>query len=91
MTPRELTRFEFRLRLLTRRGYPPEKAEATAERLLARDQALDTRRMCIECKHLQRTGGCFLAQEGRIKGASTRLTPITDVLQRCEHFDWMTT
>lgn len=88
-TDREFTRFAFRQALLTRRGMGPDEAEAWADRLALRDQQRDDRRLCIECTHLQRSGGCFAAAQGWIHGATKDMTPIKDRLQRCERFEWV--
>lgn len=53
-----------------------------------RDRERDDRRMCIECEHLQRDGGCFAARQGWIANAVKTLQPVLTVLQRCEHFGW---
>ena len=90
MNDRQIARHAFRVRLFTRRGWKPDKAEAWADRLIERDADRDDRRLCIECSALQRTGGCFQAQQGRLQGIDRRLTPITDLLQRCEGFQWQT-
>jgi hypothetical protein len=85
---REITRFTKRVALFKRRGQTEERAESIAESLIARDRDRDDRRLCIECSHLQRDGGCFAARQGWIHGASRQLTPVQNVLQRCERFDW---
>lgn len=77
-----------RINLFKRRGCNTEQAGGMAELLLLRDADMDDRRMCIECAHLQRDGGCFAARQGWIAGASTNLTPVTNMLQRCERFEW---
>jgi hypothetical protein len=56
-------------------------------RALRADADLDDRRMCIECSHLQRDGGCFAARQGWIARAATYLTPVKNMLQRCERFE----
>lgn len=83
-----LKRLEKRIALFVRRGYDEEQASETAELLLLRDADQDDRRMCIECAHLQRDGGCFAARQGWISGASRYLTPVQNMLQRCERFKW---
>lgn len=93
---REIARFLFRVALFTRRGLSEPEAETLADRLSERDYERDDRRMCIECKHLQRGGTCFAAKQGWLlqpKG-NTRdadfFTPLQQTLQRCEGFDFVT-
>jgi hypothetical protein len=90
MSEREISRMSFRTALFQRRGLDIGVAEKLADRLLARDRDHDDRRACIECKHLQRSGGCFAAQQGWISGASRRLEPVTDILDRCPVFEFQT-
>lgn len=87
---REIARFTFRLGLFLRRGVPAERAEHLCDRLARRDHERDDRRMCLECSHLQRSGGCFAAGQGWIHGAERRLTPVPDLLGRCEQFAFQT-
>lgn len=87
---REIGRFNFRVALFTRRGWDRQKAEAWADRLFERDHERDDRRLCIECAHLRRSGGCFAASQGQIPGASRYLNPVTDVMARCSAFKWST-
>lgn len=84
----EIRRFEFRKALFIRRGIHEHYAEELADLLFERDFEKDDRRYCLECTHLQRSGGCFAASQGRIKGADRRMHPVRDLLQRCEHFEW---
>lgn len=92
LNDREIARMEFRIGLFRRRGWSLERAERFADVLAARDQDKDDRRACIECAHLQRgfegVMPCFAASQGWIRGASSRLTPVVDVLQRCPRFEW---
>jgi hypothetical protein len=60
---RLLKRRSFRIELFVRRSLPRDKAEQLADRLAARDADHDDRRMCIECKHLQSSGGCFQSRQ----------------------------
>lgn len=87
---RELTRMSYRIALFQRRGIDEGYAYQLADRLLERDRERDTRRYCLECKHLQRTGACFQAQQGKLPGASRQHHPVRDLLQRCEGFAWQT-
>lgn len=87
---REIARFIARVALFVRRGWAEAKAEAWADRLALRDQERDDRRSCVECSHLQQTGGCFAAQQGRLPYTSAKHHPVTDLLQRCECFSWQT-
>ena len=72
---REITRFQFRLGLLMRRGLPEQKAEALADRLALRDQERDDRRICLEC--------AALLSDVRCKHGHAVLP---DVFQRCPSF-----
>ena len=80
-------RLQKRVAFFERRGLDFEAAAEIAELLLLRDAERDDRRMCIECAHLQRDGGCFAARQGWIHGAARNLTPVQDMLQRCERFE----
>ncbi len=78
-TDPEIKRFTRRFEALLERGLPESEAEELAERLLYRDRSgpHDTRRICLECKHL--------------KGSSCRAThrkfePPINVLWRCDDF-----
>ena len=86
---REIARFMFRQALFVRRGLPEPQAERLADRLALRDQQRDDRRMCIECSHLQASGGCFAATHGWLPGTSRRHEPAPVILQRCEQFQWV--
>jgi hypothetical protein len=90
MTPHETRRAEYRIGLFQRRGWGAGRAQDFAERLRQRDAERDDRRACIECKHLQRQGTCFKAQQGRMTNARRDWTPSQDVLVRCAHFDFQT-
>ncbi|HUD32038.1 MAG TPA: hypothetical protein VMR43_03345 [Variovorax sp.] len=72
--------------LFRRRGFDQSQATELAEALLRRDSEGDDRRMCLECSHLQRDGGCFAARQGWIQGAAINLAPVRTMLQRCECF-----
>lgn len=63
-TDRETARFTFRDALFKRRGCSPAEAETLADQLATRDRDRDDRRLCLECSHLQRDGGCFQARQG---------------------------
>jgi hypothetical protein len=76
-----------RVQLFQRRGIAEQGAVGLAEVLRRRDTDFDDRRMCIECAHLQRDGGCFAARQGWIQGAAVYLSPIRTMLQRCERFE----
>jgi len=90
-TDKEIARFIKRVGMFKRRGVSTAMAEAMADRLAARDQDRDDRRMCIECAELQRDGGCFAARQGRLHGTAKRHEPVLDLLARCEGFKWQTT
>jgi hypothetical protein len=83
-----IVRMVKRAELFMRRGLDEEHAAKLAESLRQRDGEGDDRRMCIECAHLQRDGGCFAARQGWIHGAAVYLTPVQTMLQRCERFEW---
>lgn len=85
---RQIARMQFRLGLFKRRGLLESEAETLADRLALRDQDKDDRRVCVECKHLQRDGGCFAAVQGWLAGVSKRHQPVLALLQRCEQFQW---
>jgi hypothetical protein len=82
-----IVRLAKRAELFQRRGLDEESATELAETLRARDADADDRRMCIECTHLQRDGGCFAARQGWIHGAALNLAPVQTMLQRCERFE----
>lgn len=80
-------RYRFRRELFMRRGWSLEKASLFGYRLERRDAERDDRRACIECQHLQpHKGTCFIASQGKLKGAVPYLTPVQDILQRCDGF-----
>ncbi len=93
---REIARFKFRTALFMRRGVAEPDAETLADRLFERDYERDTRRMCLACAHLQRSGHCFAAKQGCLlhSPAGTRAadhyTPLQQTLQRCEAFEFVT-
>jgi len=90
-TDRQIGRFLYRVALFVRRGMSPERAELWADRLAWRDHDRDERRLCIECKHIQRSGACFAASQGRVPGVNpARYAVVCDVLQRCIAFEFQT-
>lgn len=90
LTSKELDRFEYRMGLFKRRGLSSDEAETLADKLASRDIDCDDRRVCLECRHIQRDGKCFAAQQGRLHNAPTYYTPVRTMLQRCEGFAWQT-
>lgn len=88
----EHRRFDFRVSLFQRRGMQGDAAEALADRLALRDQQLDERRMCLECKHMQRSGHCVAAKQRRVRLACDpeRFTVLPRALQRCPSFAFVT-
>lgn len=94
----QIARFTYRVGLFRRRGKSEARAEQLAEVLLARDADRDDRRMCLECSNLQRGQSygngstqpprCGPAAAGRVKWASKRYEPVTDILQRCPNFNF---
>lgn len=88
LTDRQIARMRYRIGLFQRRGLTEIDAELLADRLADRDYQRDDRRMCIECAHLQRDGGCFAARQGWIEGAAKWMQPIKQLLLRCEMFSW---
>lgn len=75
---REITRFQFRVRLFAERGLSAGQAEAWADALALRDQQLDDRRSCIECRHYVHSWRCAKRQ------------PTLAQLQRCPSFKFAT-
>ena len=86
----QIKRFNFRHGLFQRRGLAPAVAEALADKLATRDHERDDRRMCLECRHIQRSGVCFVASQGRLKYATRQHAPVRDILFRCDGFDFQT-
>ena len=84
----EINRFLARQGMFNRRGLSPDESEQLAEKCLLRDRDMDDRRMCIECKNLQQSGGCFAAAQGRMAGVPRYLTPVKTILMRCYRFEW---
>lgn len=78
-TDAEINRFLARQGLFNRRGLSPAESENLAEKCLLRDRDFDDRRMCIECKNLQRGSVCAATRASAI--------PIT-IFQRCHRFEW---
>jgi hypothetical protein len=76
-----------RTELFQRRGLHEDQADELACALDQRDVDFDDRRICLECAHLQRDGGCFAARQGWIYGATVYLAPVQTMLQRCECFE----
>lgn len=67
-------------------GFGTDDAESLADRLLMRDQMHVDVRMCIECRHLERSGRCAAARSGRVPGAGRELQPEKSKLHRCSGF-----
>ena len=86
---RELARATFRVALFKRRGLAELTATDLAARLADRDADRDDRRMCLECSHLQTSGGCFAAAQGWLPATSKKHHPVQNLLQRCERFTWV--
>lgn len=92
---RQQARHDFRVGLFQRRGLSVEAASTLADRLVERDADRDDRRVCAECAHVTADHpkygrGCFAARQGWIHGASKHLSPILNLLQRCEGFKFST-
>jgi len=83
---KEIARFLFREALFVKRGCSADEAAKLADRLAARDQDKDDRRVCLECKNLKRDGGC--AEVGRMIGTDPKHKPVQTILFRCAFFDW---
>ena len=79
VSEREARRWLFRSRLFQQHGWPEERAEAWAEKLVGRDRDGDDRRLCVECKNLLSQWRC--AERGPV---------LAEVLQRCPTFQWET-
>ncbi len=75
LTDREISRMQFRVALLQRRGFQELHAERWADVLQHRDTDRDDRRLCAECRHVTRSWGCR-------RGG----TVVVDLLQRCHRF-----
>lgn len=75
----EIRRFTFRHALFRQRGLSDHAAEALADRLALRDQDRDDRRVCLECKHIKPQLRCVHNH-----------AVLTDLLQRCHHFEFQT-
>jgi hypothetical protein len=82
----DIARFLDRRNRLLRWGWPDDRAEAVADRLVRRAREQDDRRMCVECSQLSARGRCRAAAAGRLPGADRRLDPVPTILQRCESF-----
>jgi hypothetical protein len=89
-TDREIERFTKRVGLFVRRGAARAAAERIADRLAQRDQERDERRMCVECEHFQRDGGCFAGKTFSADPLAPLRNPIPELLQRCSGFAWQT-
>ncbi len=77
MSEREIKRFLFRVELFQQHGWPEERAEAWADKLVNRDRDGDDRRLCVECQNLLSDWRC--ADKGAV---------VADLLQRCPSFVW---
>lgn len=99
MTDAEISRMAYRVDMLARRiagldlayrrapsASPLDRAERIADALRARDLERDSRRMCLECRFLQRTGDCRASGNPQ-RGAHQ---PVADILFRCPRFAWQT-
>ena len=75
----QIRRFNFRHALFIRRGIEPLHAEKLADQLATRDYERDERRLCLECKHMQRSRTCF-----------KHLPMSIEQLARCHGFEWQT-
>lgn len=104
LNERESGRMAFRIGMFQRRGCTKAEAEQLADRMVQRDRDRDDRRMCIECRHVQRDRGCFVQRQGVPDADAPRGTPnafmpgtphrnfqvLMTVLQRCNHFSFQT-
>lgn len=77
MSHREIQRFVFRTKLFQQHGWPEERADGWADKLVDRDRDGDDRRLCVECKNLLSQWRC--AKRGPV---------LAEVLQRCPTFEW---
>lgn len=77
MTLKEMERWQFRVNLFQQHGWPEDRAESWADKLVLRDRDRDDLRLCVECAHLMSQWRC------RKRGAV-----IAEVLQRCDMFAW---
>jgi hypothetical protein len=85
-------RYRFRVALFVRRGMDEYEAGHMGHLLENRDAEKDDRRVCLECKNLQRPGTCAAAEQGRIKPLAkhTKYEPVRDILHRCDAFEFLT-
>lgn len=99
---RQFARIKYRTGLFQRRGMEPKAAAELADILAVRDEQRDDRRMCIECRGYQApqpsypNSGCGpakLLKQGVRKLAfahTSHMSPIPDLLQRCNAFQFQT-
>ena len=86
---RQISRFNFRVALFTRRGIATISAETLADKLAFRDFDYDTRRVCLECESLQRSGRCFQAAQGKLRNTPAYFEPVQALLHRCDTFSFL--
>lgn len=86
----QIRRYVFREALFRRRGVSADVAESLGDRLATRDHERDDRRVCLECSNLQRGGKCFAVQQGHMKDVSPKHEPVTNILFRCDFFQFQT-
>ena len=77
MSEREIRRFTFRVALFQKHGWPEERAEEWADKLVERDRDGTDLRLCVECK--------FLLSQWR---CAKKLPVLGEPPQRCHGFDW---
>ncbi len=82
MNTAEIDTFTARLARFTDKGLTLDDAEALADKLVTRDRDDDSRRLCLECAHLQGAGHwrCGMAKQGLARD-------LVMMLQRCGSYD----
>lgn len=89
LSAHQLNRLQLRVALFVRRGLHPERAEAFAASLTARDAERDDRRACIECKHRQKDAGCHMHRAKLHPDVLSKdFLTMPTVLQRCPVFEF---
>jgi hypothetical protein len=89
LNKRETDTHAARLAHFTGRGIALGDSEALADNLVQRDRdRYDTRRVCLECKHLTGWGGSLRCNQWRAAGLGAAVVPadLVRLLQHCDGF-----
>jgi hypothetical protein len=92
MNTREIDTFTARLARFTDKGLSIDDGEALADKLVMRDREQDTRRLCLECKHLGGWAGSWRcgnwqAAQVAIRARDVQLPhELVTMLQHCTGF-----